>query len=288
MNNYRQAFKSAIARVYSSNGAVVGAGFLVSNRHLLTCAHVVTTALGMLLATVEAPSGLVDLDFPLILPEQKVKAKVVFWGSPQGDNDIAALELEHQPPNGYGAVRLVKSDNFWNHPFQIFGFPSQRDFGVWASGVLRDKTAQGWVQIEGIKTQGYQVQPGFSGAPIWDENLEGVVGMAVAAEKKREEAKAAFMIPTSMLAAAWQDLTQWIVLNQAQYVDSSDSLPSFRQIKLKALQKHFTVLVTKYEAAYNQLNFTLSQADIVTIREQIRVIENEITQVEQEIKNMNI
>ncbi|GJD16803.1 peptidase S1 and S6, chymotrypsin/Hap [Rivularia sp. IAM M-261] len=285
MSNYRQAFKSAIARVYSSSGAVVGAGFLVSNRHLLTCAHVVTAALGISLATAEAPSDLVDLDFPLILPEQKVKAKVVFWGSPQGNNDIAALELE-QPSNGYGAVKLVSNDNFWNHPFQIFGFPSQRDFGVWASGVLRDKTAQGWVQMEDIKTQGYQVQPGFSGAPIWDENLEGVVGMAVAAEKKREEVKAAFMIPTSMLASAWQDLTESIVSHQVQSVDSLDSLPSFRQVKIKALKNNLKVLIAKYEAAYNQLNFTLSQADAVSIREQIKILEGDIIQREEEIKSM--
>jgi Trypsin-like peptidase domain/Effector-associated domain 9 len=283
-NNYRQAFKSAIARIYHSNGAVVGAGFLVSNRHLLTCAHVVTAALGM--KTEEAPSIRVDLDFPLILPEQKVKAKVVFWGSPQGNNDIAALELENQPPNGCDAVRLISSENFWNHPFQIFGFPSQRDFGVWASGVLRDKTAQGWVQMEDIKAQGYQVQPGFSGAPIWSENLEGVVGMAVAAEKKREDVKAAFMIPTSMLVAAWQDLGQWIVANQEQTVDSLDSLPSFRQVKLKALEKNRTVLTAKYEAAYNQLNSTLSQADAISIREQIKTLESEIIQVEQEMKNI--
>jgi V8-like Glu-specific endopeptidase len=37
-----QTFKRAIARIYNSNGAVVGAGFLISNQYLLTCAHVVT------------------------------------------------------------------------------------------------------------------------------------------------------------------------------------------------------------------------------------------------------
>lgn len=286
MNNYRQAFKSAIARVYSSNGTVVGAGFLVSNRHLLTCAHVVIAALGISPTTEEAPSDLVDLDFPLILSEQKVKAKVVFWGSPQGNNDIAALELENQPPNGYGAVRLVSSDNFWNHPFQIFGFPSHRDFGVWASGVLRDKIAQGWVQMEDIKSQGYQIQRGFSGAPIWDESLEGVVGMAVAAEKKREDAKAAFMIPTSMLVAAWQDLGKWIVANQVRSVDSSNSLPSFRQEKLKVKEDYRLHLLEEYKAAHNQLNVVLNDTYRVKINKQIENIEQEIIQVEQEIRQL--
>ena len=205
-DNYRQAFKAAIARIYHTNGAIVGAGFLVTDRYLLTCAHVVTAALGISTETVEAPTALLELDFPLIAPGQKVKAKVVFWqpvNPTQIGEDIAGLELESAALAESQAVRLVTTEEFWNHPFQIFGFPSQRDVGIWASGVLRDRLANGWVQMEDIKAQGYAVQPGFSGAPIWDETLQGVVGMAVAAEKKREDAKAAFMIPISAIASRW-------------------------------------------------------------------------------------
>ncbi len=71
---------------------------------------------------------------------------------------------------------------------------------------IRDRLANGWVQIEDIKAQGQAVQPGFSGAPIWDEVLQGVVGMAVAADKKREETKTAFMIPSTILGQAWKEL----------------------------------------------------------------------------------
>jgi|GEM_PF-2723867 len=205
-DNYRQAFKAAIARIYHTNGAIVGAGFLVADRYLLTCAHVVTAALGIPTETVEAPTALLELDFPLIAPGQKVKAKVVFWqpvNPTQIGEDIAGLELESAALAESQAVRLVTTEEFWNHPFQIFGFPSQRDVGIWASGVLRDRLANGWVQMEDIKAQGYAVQPGFSGAPIWDETLQGVVGMAVAAEKKREDAKAAFMIPIAAIASRW-------------------------------------------------------------------------------------
>ena len=72
MDNYRQVFRSAIARVYHQNGAVVGAGFLVSSRYILTCAHVVTTALGVI-STENLPSDLIELDFPLISPGQKIR-----------------------------------------------------------------------------------------------------------------------------------------------------------------------------------------------------------------------
>jgi S1-C subfamily serine protease len=284
MDNYRQVFKSAIARVYHKNGAVVGAGFLVSSRYILTCAHLVTTALGVI--TIEnLPSDLVELDFPLISPGHKIKAKVVFCNSPESNEDIAALELETKPPDGCYPVKLLNTEDFGNHAFQIFGFPKQRDFGVWASGVLRDRISNGWVQIEDIKAQGYQIEQGFSGAPIWDEDLKAVVGMAVAVDKN-QEAKVSFMIPNSMLVSAWSELEQSVQIIQRQSKSASDSLPSFRQIQLKAKGGNLKVLLAKYEAAYNQLNYTLSQPDIISIKEQIKFLESEIVQLETEINNL--
>ena len=60
--------------------------------------------------------------------------------------------------------------------------------------------------IEDVKQAGYRLEEGFSGAPVWDETLQGVAGMAVAAEKQRPEAKAAFIIPANVLIEAWDVL----------------------------------------------------------------------------------
>jgi hypothetical protein len=287
--NYRQSFKAAIARIYHTSGAIVGAGFLVSERYLLTCAHVVTAALGIPTETAEVPSLSLELDFPLIAPEQKIKAKVVFWQAvnpPQTGEDIAGLELESFPPVESESVRLVVTDEFWNHPFQIFGFPSQRDVGIWASGVLRDRLSNGWIQMEDIKAQGYAVQPGFSGAPVWDEQLQGVVGMAVAAEKKREEAKAAFMIPVSVLDSVWTALDQWVVQVGSKGASGSETAFDFRQVQLTEKRKYWSVLVEKWKAAHNQLSFVLNRADAVSLEQQLKTLEQDIIQVEQEIKNL--
>lgn len=288
-DNYRQAFKSAIARIYHSNGAVVGAGFLVAERHLLTCAHVVTAALGISITTTDAPTNSIELHFPLIALGHKVRAKVVFWqpvNEGQVGEDIAGLELEGSPPNGCQPVRLVSTSEFWHHRFQVFGFPSQRDMGIWASGELRDQIgSSGWVQMEDIKAPGYAVEPGFSGAPVWDEELKGVVGMAVAAERKREEAKAAFMLPTSILCSAWSDLAEWVADSQQQ-ASTSDASKSFLEIKLEARREYWSVQVEKYKAACNQLGYTLAQTDAIAIREQVETLDREITQLEQEIKEL--
>ncbi|MFM6036995.1 MAG: trypsin-like peptidase domain-containing protein, partial [Sphaerospermopsis kisseleviana] len=207
--NYFATFKSAIARIYNKNGKVIGAGFLVSQYHLLTCAHVVTAALGIITNIQESPDGIIELDFPLIAPGQKLKAKVVFWqpvNPGQSKEDIAGLQIEETLPMGVSPVKLVTTSDYWQHKFRIFGFPQGHDTGVWASGELRDVQGTRWIQIEAIKVTGYQIEPGFSGSPIWDETLQGVVGMAVAAEKKREGVKAAFMIPTTVLVEAWSFL----------------------------------------------------------------------------------
>ena len=210
-NAYFRAFKSSITRIYHANGAVVGAGFLVSNRYVLTCAHVITQALSIPENTSSAPSDLVDVDFPLIAPGQKIKVRVIFWKavrdfsatSTVDAEDIAGLELQGELPSGVEPVRLLTADDLYEHPMRVFGFPRGHNGGVWADGVLQGEQASKWVQMEAVKVPGYEVEPGFSGAPVWDEALVGVVGMAVAVEKQREGVKSAFMIPTKVLSEAW-------------------------------------------------------------------------------------
>jgi hypothetical protein len=202
-----EVFKSAIARLHHASGLVVGAGFLVSDRYLLTCAHVVTAELGIPPNTQEIPTGFVELDF-LVASGQKVKSKVIYWqpvNPSQVGEDIAGLVLEDSLPEGIQPLRLISCGNFWGHQVRILGFPKDHGAGIWATGTLRDKQAQGWVQFDGIASQDRAVEKGFSGAPVWDETVKGVVGMAVAAEKRREDVTAAFMIPTSILSTIWSN-----------------------------------------------------------------------------------
>jgi vWA-MoxR associated protein C-terminal domain/vWA-MoxR associated protein middle region (VMAP-M) 1/Trypsin-like peptidase domain len=211
-----EGFKSSIARIFSGK-TVIGAGFLIADRYLITCAHVVTAALKLPRNTLELPVGNVEFDFPLLAPGQRVIARAVFWRPVQPGQvgeDQAVLEISVATlPQGTQSVEVVAADQPWGHPFRIFGFPQDRDDGIWASGVLRDYQAAQWVQMEDITAQGYPIESGFSGAPVWDEALGGVVGMAVAAERDREEAKAAFMIPTRQLDKAQQFIRQQTLLS---------------------------------------------------------------------------
>ena len=60
--------------------------------------------------------------------------------------------------------------------------------------------------MEDLKATGHRVQPGFSGGTIWDEDLEGVVGMVVAADDAAT--KVAYMIPAKVLLTFCPELDQ--------------------------------------------------------------------------------
>ena len=99
-------------------------------------------------------------------------------------------------------VRFASAEDVWEHPFRAFGFPSGFDDGGWATGRLLGRQASDWIMIEGVKAQGFSVSPGFSGTPVWDTYLQGVVGMVVASSQPAD-IKAAFVIPLDVLIVAW-------------------------------------------------------------------------------------
>lgn len=193
----------AIVRIFDANRQVVGAGFLVAEKYILTCAHVISQALRKY--DTDIPSEDVYLDFPLAAPEITYKSRVMIW-QPQENTDLAGLELLAPLPANVQPVHLVAEDskNLWGHSFRTYGFPNGYEFGVWSAGVLRGPTATNdWLQIESGQEVGYRIQAGFSGSPVWDESLRGVVGLIAASDV---QSRAAFIITTSKITAVWPAL----------------------------------------------------------------------------------
>jgi TIR domain/Trypsin-like peptidase domain len=195
----------SLVRIHTPDGHVVGAGFFVGERHILTCAHVVARALGLDDDAPEKPQAPITFDVPRVAPNQLLSARVVLWRPPRttGGDDIAGLELLDDPPAGTQPAPLAQVKDLWDHPFGAFGFPDGDDNGRWATGrLLGSQLITNWVQIEDVKETGFAVGPGFSGTPVWDTQVEAVVGMVVAAEK-RTNLKTAFAIPVDVLARSW-------------------------------------------------------------------------------------
>lgn len=191
----------SLVRIRAGNIAV-GVGFLVSDRLVVTCAHVIAATLGKHETPSENPKVAVSLDFHLLAPNIELTAQIVFWLPPAPDEggDIALLELERTPPDGVQAIQLVTTDDLWKHSFRAYGFPLGNEKGEWVSGELFGQNSVGWIQIE--STSGYRVQLGFSGGPVWDDQIGGAVGMVVASDEGRSSAKTAFIIPSQVLVQA--------------------------------------------------------------------------------------
>ena len=91
--------QQAIARVRATAaGPVIGTVFLISPRHVMTCAHVVNEALGLPWDTSADPAEPVWVDFPFAQAGSGpgLSARVVEWRPPSNApaSDIAVLELE--------------------------------------------------------------------------------------------------------------------------------------------------------------------------------------------------
>lgn len=203
-----KALNAAVLRIRDLRGDPVGLGFLISPELALTCAHVVSAALGTPQDQEPSPASRIRVDLPLVsafAPDAVgVGASVERWLPPRepGGGDMALLRLDAALPGAH-PVRLIEAEGVWGHPVRAFGFPAGRPGGVWHSGVLRDSQAYGWIQAD-LADGGYPVSRGFSGTPVWDEDRVGVVGMIAVAESGRPPVS--YLIPTAGILRAWPEL----------------------------------------------------------------------------------
>ncbi len=199
----------SLLRVRDGNGGVVGAAFFAAEGWVCTCAHVVAEALGVEKTSPEKPAGKVRLEFyrdgtPVFgTVECWVPAREQDDDPSLGVGDIALLRVCEPEPGEVlgGAARLLAPRHLSGHPFGACGFPGGEGNGVWAHGEFSEQRANGTFQIESPGPAGFRVQPGFSGAPVWDVRERGVVGMVVTSWRD-PQARAAFVIPVRSLIAA--------------------------------------------------------------------------------------
>ena len=190
----------------------VGAGFLVSPRHILTCAHVVAETLRIPTDAPTAPTAPVWLDRPLVVGSSPMSAQVACWHPVKAEagrgelEDIAVLELDGEQPLPGAAqpvpVVVVEDQAFFDRPVRMYGFAEDR--GDWVNGQLQGPVATGWVQLD-HELGRLCVAPGFSGTAVWDKRENAAVGMIVSIAT-REAVRSAYMIPAASLIRAWPAL----------------------------------------------------------------------------------
>jgi hypothetical protein len=201
-----------------------GVGFVVADRHVVTCAHVVNKALGRGLREQARPDPgqLVRVRFvllggPGLGPERSCRVEA--WQPPSpadgsGGEDIAGLVLQDEDlPRRAGPARLLDPLDeaiFRDVETKLFGFPDEpfpRPEGEWATCHLRGLVSRGMLMLEGEKGR-LPVRPGFSGSPVIRHDASGdvVIGMLVVAP--RGAAWDAHALPISRVLSAWPQMRQ--------------------------------------------------------------------------------
>ncbi|MER7397023.1 trypsin-like peptidase domain-containing protein [Streptomyces sp. NPDC000151] len=197
---------AAVLRVRAAGdgGEIAGAGFLVAPELAVTCAHVVSDALRTPHQEPLPDGARVRVDLPLG-GGGSADAEVAHWlpYADDGSGDIAVLRLRQAIP-GARPLRMAEAGSVWEHAARVPGFPATSPGGIWHAGRLRAGTAEGWVQFSQGDAHGTPIERGFSGAPVWDEQLGAVVGMV--ARSQLSGPRQSFLIPTGALADAFPAL----------------------------------------------------------------------------------
>ncbi|MEJ2853423.1 MULTISPECIES: nSTAND1 domain-containing NTPase [unclassified Saccharothrix] len=200
-------------------GGVVGAGFLVAADLVVTCAHVIPD-----------PDLPVTLDFPLLPGRPEVVGEVVRWVgvAEDGGGDVAVVRVV--APGGAAAVPVAADGDVWGHRLRVLGFPEGYDDGRWLTGTLLGRQGTGWLQaeVDGV------VRRGFSGAPVWDDDAGGVVGMLVAGAPDGT----AFLIPGSNLGPEWTAAPPEPYRGLAPFEEADEALFHGRDADVERLVDH--------------------------------------------------
>lgn len=113
-----ESLDASLVRIHTIDGGVVGAGFLVGECHVLTCAHVIAQALAVAETCSDPPLVSIVLDFPLVAPRTRLAPRIVFWCPVEedGGGDMAVLELLGDPPAGARAVHFTPAQDVLSLP----------------------------------------------------------------------------------------------------------------------------------------------------------------------------
>ncbi|MGP2441231.1 trypsin-like peptidase domain-containing protein, partial [Streptomyces sp. JW3] len=178
-------------------GRKTGAGFLVTERLLLTCAHVV----------VRHGTEPVTVSFPGRRDLRGLTARVAFHGPwrEDGDNDrgdLAVLELDRTVPVRPAVFAPPGAAPRAAELF-AYGFPPRLDDGVLAvyRAVPGPLIADEWTQLDALTAHGQPLVGGFSGAAVTlhDHTVVGMVTSTTSTHVGR-------MLPVEVMARYWAGL----------------------------------------------------------------------------------
>ncbi|MFD7668299.1 trypsin-like peptidase domain-containing protein [Streptomyces sp. NPDC059788] len=178
--------RGALVRVVGGQARTAGAGVYLTARYLLTCAHVVNTALGRRPLSHPDPGDVrLEVAFPALSPAPAVPARLVVWVAPRAADragpapdgalewagDLAVLELDGPPPAPVRALPWAdlatgQEVRTWYGGGQPFTYAD-----------VRVGACDGSVGYLDGQLSGAAVEEGYSGGPLWSLRDAAAVGL---------------------------------------------------------------------------------------------------------------
>lgn len=119
----------------------------------------------------------------------------------------------------FSPLRVTTSKNSRLNEFSIYGYPILGEI----SGLNGAGKILGWVKDANghvsLQLDSSQVTHGFSGALVWDEELQAVVGMLQSGIKAEEVGKPSFALPMEVLKEIYPSLPLDLSAAEAQNAD---------------------------------------------------------------------
>ena len=183
---------AGIVRIDSGNS--FGTGFVVSEDGLIaTCAHVVGNS----------KAEKVSVTFQYNHEQRDARVLLDWWRDPTVE-DIAILRVDGAVPQGVCSLPLGSSADVSDHAISTFGFATIGDVtgGISCSGKVIGRQTQTNTGQSLIQLRSGEITSGHSGAPVWDELRQRVIGMVVeaaTADRNNKLGDTAFATPIETL-----------------------------------------------------------------------------------------
>ncbi|MFE9834747.1 trypsin-like peptidase domain-containing protein [Streptomyces sp. NPDC005551] len=144
-------------------------------------------------------------------PRPERRAVVEAWIPIRADRtgDLALLRLP-EPLPGARPLPMADPGSVWEHGARAVGFTDGEPGESWFRGMLGGATGEGWIQLSRADGQAAHVRQGFSGTPVWDNELGAAIGLMVAAQPE-QEAQQAFVLRTRTLLAELPGLASLVL-----------------------------------------------------------------------------
>jgi hypothetical protein len=166
-----------------NNNTVVGGGLFLNSNTIITCAHVVNSALGRQKNDFSRPleSAYININFSFAPKCRKYfTANISIWNYSAANKrktDYAILKITNSEEWNMLQDRQITCpvatcSDYWGNKSRIYGYPAGIT-GLWVEGKPLSRDGDGLLQV---KTDS-PIQEGFSGYPIFDEKLNGFTGI---------------------------------------------------------------------------------------------------------------